>query len=179
MEKGRKEAAELEKSVPAPEQKEVTMERLPGFGTTHMTAAELEQWLSQFQSVIKDAKIRYDAAVADEQAPNSSIQDILHAAELAPSTLDPERTLEQLTKFRRARRDLKKELEVTEIFKEWVDKHQAAFNQLSQTIGAIRKVLNRQPNDAYRFKTDAVGNQGDFLQPDPVAPQPVEDTYEN
>lgn len=131
-----------------------------------MTGQELTQYLAEFLAIVRAAKARHTAATAAEEHPNSAIQDILHAAELAPSLLDAEETLQKLTAFRRSRRDLKKELEITNIFLEWVEKHPQPFNQLDQALGAMRKVINRQPYDAYRFKTGAVGIQGEFMKVD-------------
>lgn len=161
--KKKMEAAEIAKTAPpTPELKEATP-----MMNLDMKPHELEQWLTDFLQIARDADRRYQAAVAAEEHPNSAIQDILHAAELAPSMLDPEETLRQLTALRRSRRALKQELEVTDLWKEWATANKPALDKLTTLLGNIRKVMNRQPNDAYRFKTGVIGIQGEFMQTDP------------
>lgn len=129
-----------------------------------MTATELEGWLTEILHVVRDANRMHLLATAAEQHPNDVIQDVLHAIEFTPESLEPDNVFNTLVEARRVRRDVKKELEVTQVFKEWADKHKPAFDQLQNTLGTIRKILQRQPNDMYRWKTDAVGIQGSYLQ---------------
>lgn len=164
MKQCRQIAAEQQaKPTPAPEPLPIPVEEkevLP------MTPVELEQYLTEFQVFARDANRRYEEAVALEQSPNSAIQDILHAAEFAPSILENVNLLSLLHKFRLDRRAAKQELEVTELFKNWATTHKTALDQLNQVIGEMRKVLRRQPNDFYSYKTDAVQPKGSILKPD-------------
>lgn len=147
--------------------KEVIDMTLPEPVNAPMTPAEMERYLTDFLSFIKDADRRYNQAIADEQWPNSAIQDVLHAAEFAPSMIKNTNFLaETLTALRQRRREAKKELEVTEVFKAWADENRTAINKLEQALGQVRKVLARQPNDMYCFKTDIFGTQGQYLQVD-------------
>lgn len=124
-----------------------------------MTPNELEQYLTEFIKVIKDADRRFDEATRNEIYPNEAIQDILHTAEFAPSVLQSLDVVSELNKYRKMRRTAKQELEVMTVFKEWVDTNRTALNKLENLIGIMRKILQRQPNDYYIFKTDAVGEE--------------------
>lgn len=55
-----------------------------------MKAAELEQFITQFFNICREAKADLERATEAEQYPNSAIQDLLHALELAPKQLDAE-----------------------------------------------------------------------------------------
>jgi hypothetical protein len=133
-----------------------------------MTPAELEQYLTEFLQVARDAERRFNEAVAAEQYPNTAIQDILHAAEFAPSTIREMDIVGKLHTYRTQRRITKQELEVTEIWKAWADEHKTAINKLENVLGNMRKVLRRQPNDYYLYKTDAVSEPNKALVPDPI-----------
>lgn len=132
-----------------------------------MNAAELEQYLTQFLQQSRDAKRRFEEATALEQYPNDATQDILHAIELAPSKLEGVDVVRVLHDLRVARRDAKKELEVTQIFADWAAQNKKALDTLEQALGAMRKVLRRQPHDSYRYRTGIIGEQGNWLQADP------------
>lgn len=133
-----------------------------------MNAVELERYLTQFLQTGRDAQFRFDEATALEQYPNDATQDILHIAELAPQNLEGKDIVAILHNLRVQRRDAKKELEVTTIWKEWTVKHKKALDDLEQTLGAMRKVLRRQPSDAYRYKSSIIGEKGEWLKPDPI-----------
>lgn len=160
-------AKQQEAAAPKPSQPEPpeTIEDIKGV-YIHMNPVELEQYLTEFLNTARDAKRRFEEATAAEQYPNSAIQDILHAAEFAPSTLGEKDVVALLNKYRTDRRTAKQELEVTELFQQWAEEHKTAINKLEQALGTIRKVLKRQPNDFYSYKTDAVAPQGSILKPD-------------
>lgn len=132
-----------------------------------MKAAELEQFISQFFTLCREAKADLEAATEAEQYPNSAIQDILHALEFAPKQLDAETIKWKLHELRVDRRDAKKELEVTTLWADWCDKNKKSLDTLQQVLGQMRKILRRQPHDFYAFKTDVIGEKGDYLQADP------------
>jgi hypothetical protein len=125
-----------------------------------MSPTELEQYLTQFLQTARDANRRYEEAVALEQQPNSALQDILHAAEFAPSSLANCDIINLLHQYRTLRRTAKQELEVTQIFQQWAEEHKQALNKLENALGLMRKILRRQPNDFYIYKTNAVGVSG-------------------
>lgn len=130
-----------------------------------LTAAELEQYLTAFQSAARAANQRYEEAIALESLPNEAIQDYLHQLEFAPSELpDAEQVVRRLTELRIQRRVAKKELEVTRIWRDWAEENKVAINKLDRVIGDMRKVLNRQPTDLYFYKTDEIKPKGTFLQ---------------
>lgn len=132
-----------------------------------MSPVELEQYLTQFLNTARDAQRRYEEAVALELLPNESIQDILHAAEFAPSTLANVDVPKLLHDFRTNRRTAKQELEITGLFKAWSDENKAALNKLENVLGEIRKVLRWQTNPFYNWKTNTVGEKGKTLIVDP------------
>lgn len=131
-----------------------------------MKAAELEQFITQFFNICREAKTDLEEATAAEQYPNSAVQDILHAIELAPSQLDPTTMFWKLHELRVDRRGAKQELEVTSLWADWCDKNKKSLDTLQQVLGQMRKILRRQPNDFYIFKTDILGVKGEYLQAD-------------
>lgn len=131
-----------------------------------MKAAELEQFITQFFNICREAKSDLERATEAEQYPNSAIQDLLHALELAPSQLDPTTMFWKLHELRVDRRGAKQELEVTSLWADWCDKNKKSLDTLQQVLGQMRKILRRQPNDFYVFKTDVLGIKGEYLQAD-------------
>lgn len=131
-----------------------------------MKAAELEQFITQFFNICREAKSDLERATEVEQYPNSAIQDILHAIELAPRQLDPTTMFWKLHELRVDRRGAKQELEVTSLWADWCDKNKKSLDTLQQVLGQMRKILRRQPNDFYVFKTDILGIKGEYLQVD-------------
>lgn len=131
-----------------------------------MKAAELEQFITQFFNICREAKSDLERATEGEQYPNSAIQDILHAMELAPRQLDPTTMFWKLHELRVDRRGAKQELEVTTLWADWCDKNKKSLDTLQQVLGQMRKILRRQPNDFYVFKTDILGIKGEYLQAD-------------
>lgn len=131
-----------------------------------MKAAELEQFITQFFNICREAKSDLERATEAEQYPNSAIQDLLHALELAPSQLDPTTMFWKLHELRVDRRGAKQELEVTSLWADWCDKNKKSLDTLQQVLGQMRKILRRQPNDFYVFKTDILGIKGEYLQAD-------------
>lgn len=131
-----------------------------------MKAAELEQFITQFFNICREAKSDLERAAEAEQYPNSAIQDLLHALELAPSQLDPTTMFWKLHELRVDRRGAKQELEVTSLWADWCDKNKKSLDTLQQVLGQMRKILRRQPNDFYVFKTDILGIKGEYLQAD-------------
>ncbi len=125
-----------------------------------ITPMDLAEYLADFLEICRDAKSDYQKAVDAEQEPSSAIQDILHAAEFAPSALDKIDILETLHNLRTVRREAKKNLEITDLFQQWAERNQKATRELSETVGAMRKIIRRQPNDFYRWKTDVLGEKG-------------------
>lgn len=144
----------------------------------HMTPVELEAYLTQFLQTARDAQRRYEEAVALELYPNEAIQDILHAAEFAPSTLEDIDIVGKLHEMREMRRTAKQELEITNLFQQWSEEHKTAINKLENTLGAIRKVLKWQPNAFYLYKTNEVGEKGRALVVD-EKPEPVREEDNN
>lgn len=131
-----------------------------------MKAAELEQFITQFFNICREAKADLERATGAEQYPNSAIQDLLHALELAPKQLDAETVKWKLHELRVDRRGAKQELEVTSLWADWCDKNKKSLDTLQQVLGQMRKILRRQPNDFYVFKTDILGIKGEYLQAD-------------
>lgn len=132
-----------------------------------MNAAELEQYLTAFLQQSRDAKRRWEEATALEAYPNEATQDILHTIELAPHKLEGVDLVQLLHNLRMQRREAKKELEVTNLFYQWATENAKALNTLEQTLGAMRKVLRRQPQDAYRYKTGIIADKDSWLQTEP------------
>lgn len=140
----------------------------------HMTPIQLEQYLTNFLQMAREAERRYEEAIALEQLPNDILQDYLHQLEFAPEVLTmPAETLQRLSEVRRLRRTAKKELEVTQIWKNWAEENKQALNKLEQAVGAMRKVINRQPNDYYFYKSNEIGEKGSVMMQgeEPEEPQ--------
>lgn len=144
-----------------------------------MDALSVEQYLTEFLQFMRESNKRYDAAVLAEAEPNSATQDILHAIEFAPSTVDFESLIPTLHKLRTDRRSTKKELEVTTKIKDWYNANEKCLNQLMNVLGDIRKIIDRQHLDAYCWKTDILGEKGQWLVADPVEEEnPLSDEIE-
>jgi len=135
-----------------------------------MAPKEMEQYLTTFLSIMRDADRRYAQAVDEENLPNNEIQDLLHVAEFAPSLLEGKDIISVLHRCREHRRLAKKELEVTQLVKAWTDENKTALNKLEQTLGEIRKILKRQPLDSYRFKSNILDKKDEWLTPDNPPP---------
>lgn len=131
-----------------------------------MKANELEQYLTNFLNLTREAKNNFAEVSDNETEVNQAIQDILHAIELAPSQLDPTTMFWKLHELRVDRRGAKQELEVTSLWADWCDKNKKSLDTLQQVLGQMRKILRRQPNDFYVFKTDILGVKGEYLQAD-------------
>lgn len=131
-----------------------------------MKANELEQYLTNFLNLTREAKSDFAEVSDNETEVNQAIQDILHAIELAPSQLDPTTMFWKLHELRVDRRGAKQELEVTSLWADWCDKNKKSLDTLQQVLGQMRKILRRQPNDFYVFKTDILGIKGEYLQAD-------------
>lgn len=131
-----------------------------------MKANELEQYLTNFLNLTREAKSNFAEVSDNETEVNQAIQDILHAIELAPSQLDPTTMFWKLHELRVDRRGAKQELEVTSLWADWCDKNKKSLDTLQQVLGQMRKILRRQPNDFYVFKTDVLGIKGEYLQVD-------------
>lgn len=131
-----------------------------------MRANELEQYLTNFLNLTREAKSDFAEVSDNETEVNQAIQDILHAIELAPSQLDPTTMFWKLHELRVDRRGAKQELEVTSLWADWCDKNKKSLDTLQQVLGQMRKILRRQPNDFYVFKTDILGIKGEYLQAD-------------
>lgn len=128
-----------------------------------MNAQEFSQYLTEFLRIMRQSNKRYDEAVRAEIYPNAATQDILHAIELAPSTIDFNSLVSTLHQLRASRREAKKELEVTTLIKDWYVRNEKAMNELQNVLGDVRKALGRQPSDMYKWKTDIIGREGDWL----------------
>lgn len=131
-----------------------------------MKANELEQYLTNFLNLTREAKSNFAEVSDNETEVNQAIQDILHAIELAPSQLDSTTMFWKLHELRVDRRGAKQELEVTSLWADWCDKNKKSLDTLQQVLGQMRKILRRQPNDFYVFKTDILGIKGEYLQAD-------------
>lgn len=143
-----------------------------------MNAAELEQYLTQFLQQSRDARRRYEEAVRQEQYPNDATQDLLHTIELAPSKVEGMDLVKIIHDLRVARRDAKKELEVTQLWADWAQQNKKAIDTLEQCLGQMRKILRRQPRDAYRYRTDIVTEAGEWLQADPEPEEEVNNEHQ-
>lgn len=126
-------------------------------------AKELEQFLTSFNKLLKEANKQYQMALDAEALYNDEIQDILHTAELDPAALQGIDLISILHDNRENRREAKQYLEVTHLFKQWVDENQKAFNKLDNLIGAMRKVLAWQSLAFYKYKTDIITSRGSSL----------------
>lgn len=133
-----------------------------------MDAQHFEKYLTEFLHVIRDSNRRYEAALEAEAQPNLATQDILHAIELAPSTVDFESLIPTLHQLRADRRSAKKELEVTSLVRDWFLENEKSFNKLQNILGQVRKIIDRQSNDAYCWKTNVIGEKGDWLTVDKI-----------
>lgn len=125
---------------------------------------ELLQELERFNKFIKEANKRLDYATEAEQYPNDAIQDILHVIELAPSKVEGLDVIELLHNCRDMRRTAKDELEVAELWANYVKSNADTFRLLDNLIGNIRKIIERQPTRMYNFKTNIIGERGQWME---------------
>lgn len=128
-----------------------------------MDTREFVNALAAFVELAEDAEAAHARAVEQEQANNDATQDILHVAELQPERFAETNLLETLHKLRVDRREAKKELEVTDIFANWAKQNRKAINVLAQNVGAMKKVLARQPLAMYCLKTNIAGDKGSWI----------------
>lgn len=128
-----------------------------------MTPQELVDALSEFVELAKNAATAHARAVEQEEANNDATQDVLHVAELQPERFAETDLLSVLHKLRVDRREAKKELEVTDIFAQWANQNSKAINILGQSVGQMKKILNRQPLAMYCLKTGVAGEKGDWI----------------
>lgn len=128
-----------------------------------MNPSQLIEALSAFCELAKAAESAHAEAVRKEQQNNDATQDILHIAELAPEVFAETNLLAVLHQLRVDRRDAKKELEVTDIFAKWAAQNKKAIDVLSNNIGAMKKIVARQPRDMYCLRTDVAGRKGDWI----------------
>lgn len=128
-----------------------------------MTPTELVAALSQFIELARSAETAHARAVEQEQENNDATQDILHIAELAPERFVETDLLSTLHKLRIDRREAKKELEVTDIFNQWAQQNKKSIDVLSQKVGLMKKILDRQPRDMYCLKTNIAGVKGEWI----------------
>lgn len=138
-----------------------------------MQLRELEQYLTEFSRIARQAEADFNSAVAAEQYYEDATQDILHSAEFAPSTLQKINLVTALTDIRTQRRDAKKELEGAKVWKDWAVENKKSFDKLDQVLGQLRKIMKWQANSMYRFKTDLVAEKDSYLVADPEpTPEP-------
>lgn len=128
-----------------------------------MTPQELVDALSAFLELARSAESAHASAVEREKENNDATQDILHIAELAPEIFAETNLLATLHTLRMDRREAKKELEVTDLFAKWAVANKKAIDVLSNQVGAMKKVLARQPRDMYCLKTNVAGRKGDWI----------------
>lgn len=129
-----------------------------------MTSQELTIHISEFLNTCRASTAQHQRTVENELYPNEAIQDILHAIEFSPSTIDAEQAIQKLHEMRAERRTAKRELEVTQIFKAWVDECKSSLNKLEAALGNMRKALNRQEAPFYTYKTDVLCDKGSILR---------------
>lgn len=130
---------------------------------TVQNGIELEAFLTNFFEVYSAAETRFQQVTAREQEMENATQDILHTCELDPESLADIDVVSILTNIRAERRDAKAELEVAKIFWGWVNANKKVLDLLTQKLGEIRKVLERQRTDAYCQKTDILNRRGAWI----------------
>lgn len=128
-----------------------------------MTPQELVDAIAAFCDLARSAEYAHARAVEREQENNDATQDILHIAELAPEIFAETNLLATLHTLRVDRRDAKKELEVTDVFAKWAVANKKAIDTLSNQLGVMRKIIQRQPRDMYCLKTNVAGKKGDWI----------------
>lgn len=131
-----------------------------------MKAVELERLITNFFQAARAAEADLQEATAHEQYTNDATQDLLHTVELAPKQIDAETLKWKLHELRVERRAAKQELEVANIWDQWARENKKALDVLNNRLGVIRKIIRRQPNDFYCYKTDILDSRGDYLQAD-------------
>jgi len=126
--------------------------------------AELEQIITAFSAECSNCVVRYNFCEEQEKFDDDKTQDILHAIEF-DSVFLPDLDLVNLLRDIRAERRLAKdELEIAKIFKSWCERNRPAIEGLKNSLGDIRKVLKKQNDAAYFWKTDVVGEKGAVLE---------------
>lgn len=121
-----------------------------------MNGIELEAFVTSFMNLYRSAEKAFNEATEVEQILNDATQDILHSIEFCPNQIDADEMVHKLHEIRMDRREAKQELEVATQFWDWAQKNRTAMTSLEQNLGAIRKIVRRQPNGIYRYKTNYV-----------------------
>lgn len=100
-----------------------------------------------------------------EQTANDATQDILHVVELTPNTIDITALFAVLSEVRSQRREAKNSLEFIAPLLEWKNTNTVPINKLSEALGQMRKILQRQEREStYVYKTDIICQKGSVLQ---------------
>lgn len=130
-----------------------------------MNSLELEEFLTNFLSIYRAAEQRHNETVAAEKELEEAQQDLLHYCEFCTEEAlsNPTQVISLLAEIRQKRRVAKKELEVATTFWEWANNNRSTMGKLNDCLGNIRKTIVRQPQAAYRFKTDYVKTKNDWI----------------
>lgn len=131
--------------------------------------------IEKFLGFVTEAATRQKAAEEAEQYPNDALQDLYHCVELTPEKVANIDIGEVLNHLRELRRTAKDELEISNLWKEFVEKNRNTLNQLRQLLGQMRCILERQPTRMYCFRTNVFGDKGSWMQKTEVEPKKEEE----
>ena len=110
--------------------------------------------VEQIAKIVEDALVKYRQAGDEITECDKKQQDILHDLELSDHTYhECGHLAKDLIEVRRRRRLAKNTVDLLEPVVKWKSENQAAMNKLSNTIGAMRKIKERQDNMVYFRKT--------------------------
>ena len=103
---------------------------------------------------IEDASFQYRSASDEIAECEKKQQDILHDLELADHTYHERgRLCNDLVEIRRRRRLAKNVMDLLEPVVKWRNESQGPLNKLSNTIGSMRKIKERQDSKVYFRRT--------------------------
>ena len=115
------------------------------------------EYIEEFLRFLREAAVRYESASKDMCMYEMQMQDIEHRLELyAVSYHETAKLGKLLKKVRQQRRVAKDTAERLAPIMDWSSKQKSFVDNLSQLLGAVRRVENRQQTRFYTPRTDVV-----------------------
>ncbi|MEN2464938.1 hypothetical protein [Ornithinibacillus sp. JPR2-1] len=114
---------------------------------------EIEESLIHVRNIFVDCPKRYGLTNDYLTKINNEIQDIMHVIELG--TLDAVarvKMVNELKILRKKRRELKNELEILEIVKEFINQPKPNEKTISKILGSVRSRIELQGKRTYRMR---------------------------
>lgn len=110
--------------------------------------------IKEFTSLVDGACSNLSFLEENLELANAASSDLLHYIELEqPSASQMVRVYKKQQENRRVRRELKDLLELARPISQWKKRHTQAYKELTELLGAIRKIEHSQDTRAYACRT--------------------------